>query len=93
VAYTIWRGGVGAIIILPIVLCRAGAIYLRANMIPISWQAGGAHSIRAKRAPLPSTNRREIRNSPVDSTQGIHGRASAYPLLLEAGSVEEDEVL
>lgn len=36
-----WRGGVGAIIILPIVLCRAGAIYLRANMIPISWQAGG----------------------------------------------------
>ncbi|KDU78283.1 hypothetical protein HMPREF1121_01764 [Porphyromonas sp. KLE 1280] len=39
-AYTTWRGGVGAIIILPIVLCRAGAIYLRANMIPISWQVG-----------------------------------------------------
>ena len=39
-AYTTWMGGVGAIIILPIVLCRAGAIYLRANMIPISWQAG-----------------------------------------------------
>lgn len=33
-------GGVGAIIILLLVLCRAGAIYLRANMIPISWQAG-----------------------------------------------------
>jgi len=52
VAYTTWRGGVGAIIILPIVLCRPGAIYLRANMIPISWQAGGAHSMRAKEAPL-----------------------------------------
>ena len=35
-----WRGGVGAIIILPLVLCPSGAIYLRANMIPISWQAG-----------------------------------------------------
>ena len=53
-AYTTWRGGVGAIIILPIALCRAGAIYLRANMIPISWQAGGAHSMRAKE-PLSFT--------------------------------------
>ena len=35
-AYTTRRGGVGAIIILLLVLCRAGAIYLRANMIPIS---------------------------------------------------------
>ena len=35
-----WRGGVGAIIVLPLVLCPSGAIYLRANMIPISWQAG-----------------------------------------------------
>ena len=42
-----WRGGVGAIIVLPLVLCPSGAIYLRANMIPISWQAGsGEERIR-----------------------------------------------
>ena len=34
--------------------------------------------------PSPSTNRRKIKSSPVDSTQGIHGRASAY-LLFRGG--------
>lgn len=45
--------------------------------------------MRAKEAPLlrplsllpyPGTNQRKIKNSPVDSTEGIHGRASAYLL-------------
>ena len=45
--------------------------------------------MRAKEAPLlrplsllpyPGTNQRKIKSSPVDSSQGIHGRAFAYPL-------------
>ena len=41
-AYTAWKGGVGAIIILLLVLCRAEAIYLRANMIPNLLAGGGS---------------------------------------------------
>ncbi|ERJ71807.1 hypothetical protein HMPREF1556_01106 [Porphyromonas sp. oral taxon 278 str. W7784] len=50
--------------------------------------------MRAKEVPLlrllsplpsPSTNQRKIKSSPVDSTQGLHGRASAY-LLFRGGS-------
>ena len=41
---------------------------------------GGAHSMRAKRAlPPRNIDRRKIKSSPVDSTQGIHRRASAIP--------------